>query len=196
MIKAAELLFKAHEAREADHPAADRPQRARRPDAARTSRRSASANVAARRQHRGAQQAAAKDDYRGHRRLDDPQVPRHAGEPQHADEHLRADRRSPPHDRRRPRQLPDGGASQRHLHRLHRHAGGQDGVRQGHVQDLRHDDDKGTCTSTRSRRASRTARRFRSTTTSRPTRCWSRTSDGEGIPGRWPRPRGSPTSRS
>ena len=72
-----------------------------------------------------------------HRRHDDPQVPRHAGEPQHAQEHLRPDRRSPPHDRRRPGQLPDGRPAERRLHRLHRHAGGQDRIRQGNVQDLR-----------------------------------------------------------
>ena len=48
-------------------------------------------------------------------RLDDPQVRRHAGQHQHAGEHLRARGRGPPHHRRRPRQLPHGRAAQRHL---------------------------------------------------------------------------------
>ena len=91
----------------------------------------------ARRQHRGAEQAA-EGRLPRHHRLDDPQVPGDAGGPQHAAEHLRADRRGPPHHRRRPGQLPDGRHPQRRVHRLHRHAGGQDRVRQGNVQDLRH----------------------------------------------------------
>ena len=79
-----------------------------------------------------------KDDYRGIVVSTIHKFQGHAGGPQHAAEHLRADRRGPPHDRRRPGQLPDGGHSQRRVHRLHRHAGGQDRLRQGNVQDLRH----------------------------------------------------------
>ena len=44
------------------------------------------------------------------------------------------------------------GIPERRLHRLHRHAGGQDRLRQGDVQDLRHaTTTRATCTSTRSR---------------------------------------------
>ena len=156
---------------QADRAGADRPQRAGRSDAA-ESGDARDREHPARPQHRAAEQAAEGRLPRDHR-LDDPQVSGDAGGPEHAVEHLRDDRRGPPHDRRRPGQLPDGGHSQRRLHRLHRHAGGQDGVRQGNVQDLRHRrHSRATRTSTRSARASRTARRCRCTTTSRPTRCW------------------------
>ena len=44
------------------------------------------------------------------------------------------------------------GSAERHLHRLHRHAGRQDGLRQGHVQDLRRaTTTRATSTSIRSR---------------------------------------------
>ena len=75
------------------------------------------------------------------------------------------------------------GAAERRLHRLHRHAGGQDRLRQGHVQDLRQRRRQGLPAQVLDRaRASRTARRCRSTTTSRPTRCsCQHGADGEGV---------------
>ena len=66
---------------EADHPADDRPQRAGRSDA-QESRVGGPGQRGARRQHRGAEPAAA-GGLPGHHRDDDPQVPRHAGEPEH-----------------------------------------------------------------------------------------------------------------
>ena len=109
MIKAAELLFKAAEA---DKPTVllmiDRNELE--DQMLKNLAALGLDNVAARRQHRRAEQAA-EGRLPRHHRHDDPQVPRHAGEPQHAAEHLRADRRGPPHDRRRPGQLPDGRAS-------------------------------------------------------------------------------------
>ena len=61
-------------------------------------------------------------------------------------------------------------------HRLHRHADRQDGLRPGHVQDLRLRRRQGLSrTSTRSPKASTTAPRCRSTTTWRRTRCSCRT---------------------
>ena len=55
---------------------------------------------------------------------------------------------------------------------------------------------RATCTSTRSPRASRTARRCRSITTSRRTRCASRTRSWKRSSWRWRKARGSRTSRS
>ena len=141
MIKAAELLFKA--------PEADKPtvlvliDRNELED--QMLRNLASLGLGqhpARPQHRGAEQAAEGRLPRD-RRLDDPQVSGHAGEPQHAAEHLRADRRGPPHDRRRPGQLPHGRPPERRVHRLHRHAGGQDRLRQGTFKTFGTADDKG-----------------------------------------------------
>ena len=139
-----------------------------------------------------------RSDYRGPDRLDDPQV-RRACPPNLStrDERLRAGRRGAPHHRRRPRQLPDGRAAQRHLHRLHRHADRQDAPRQGHVQDLRHRRRRrATSTSTRSASRSRTARRCRSTTRWRRTSCAWTARRSKRSSWRWPRRRASPTSRN
>ena len=177
MIKAAELLFKAAEARQADRPAADRPQRAGRPDA-QEPRGAGPGQRRARRQHRRAEQAAQEGRTTAasssRRSTSSATCRRTSTRGTNIFVLIDEAHRTTGGD------LGNylmAGLPNAMLHRLHRHAGGQDRVRQGNVQDLRLRGRQGLPAQVLDRaRASRTARRCRSTTTSRRTRCSCRTS--------------------
>jgi type I restriction enzyme, R subunit len=112
-------------------------------------------------------------------------------------EHLRPHRRSPPHHRRRSRQLPHGRPAERDLPRLHRHAGGQDRLRQGHLQDLRLRGRPGLPAQVFHRRQHRGRHHAAALLPARaPTKCSCRTRRWTRSSSPSPKPRAWPTSRS
>ena len=82
-------------------------------------------------------------------------------------------------------------------HRLHRHAGRQDRLRQGHLQDLRLRGRPGLPAQVFHRRQHRGRHHAAALLPARPQRNARAARDaGQGVPRPWPRPRAWPTSRS
>ena len=196
MITVAQQLHRGPRVREPDRADAGRPQRAGGASSSATWKRSASARSRSPRQAPPAS-SSCQSDRRGLivsmiHKFDD--IPADVNTRENVfvlvDEAHRT-------DRRRPRQLPDGGAAQRHLHRLHRHAHRPDRPRQGHLQGLRRRRPEGLPRQVLDPRVGRrTAPRSRCTTRWPRTTCGWTARCSSASSSTWPSSRASATSRS